>query len=269
MEKKINQLKSLLNEMDSVVVAYSGGTDSTLLLKIVHDIMGEKAIALTAVSASMPQLELEKARQVASQIGARHVFLETRETDDPRYLENTPNRCYFCRLITYQEIDDYAKKNGFRFVLDGSNIDDLIDHRPGRLAAQEFGVRSPLQEAGFSKLEIRSLAHQLGLPNWNQPAAACLSSRIPYGNPITIEILSRVEAAENALKSLGFSQLRVRHHDKIARIEIHPDEFQAILHHRDVIITALKNTGYHFVTLDLTGFRSGSLNEVLSTHGSN
>lgn len=268
MEKKFNQLNSLLMEMDSVVVAYSGGTDSTLLLKIAHDLLGAKAIALTAVSASMPQGELEKASQIASQIGAKHVIIPTRETEDPRYQENTPNRCYFCRFITYREINDYAKKNGFRFILDGSNSDDLCDYRPGRQAARECGVRSPLQESGFSKLQIRSLARQLGLPNWNQPAAACLSSRIPYGTQITNEILSQVDAAENALKSLGFSQLRVRHHDKIARIEIHPDEFQAILNHRDEILTALKNTGYLYITLDLTGFRSGSLNEVLSAHGS-
>lgn len=263
MEEKINTLKATLQAMGSAVVAYSGGIDSTLLLKVAHDVLGERAIGVTAVSASVPQDELEEARQLAQQIGAGHILLEGQETDDPRYLENTPNRCYFCRHITYTDIVAYAQENGFGFVLDGTNADDLNDHRPGRKAAREHGVRSPLQEAGLTKAEIRSLARQYGLPNWDKPAAACLSSRIPYGTHISIEMLAQVEAGERALKAMGFSQLRVRHHERVARIEVPAERFQEVLAQRSQIVSALQQAGYQYVTLDLAGFRSGSMNEVL------
>lgn len=263
MDEKINALKASLQGMGRVIVAFSSGIDSTLLLKVAHEVLGEQAIGVTVISASVPQDELAEARQLAQHIGARHILLEGQETDDPRYLENTPNRCYFCRHITYADIAAYAQSNGFNFVLDGTNADDLNDHRPGRKAARQHNVRSPLQEAGLTKAEIRSLARRYDLPNWNKPAAACLSSRIPYGTHISIEMLAQVEAAERALKALGFSQLRVRHHERVARIEVPPERFQEVLSQREAITTALKQAGYQYVTLDLAGFRSGSMNEVL------
>jgi len=244
-------------------VAFSGGVDSSLLLKIAHDTLGEKAIALTAVSASMPADELAEARELARQIGIRHILLQSREIADPRYLENTSNRCYFCRHITLEDVVAYAQEHDFNAVIDGNNANDLGDYRPGRKAAQEHGVRSPLQEAGITKDEIRQIARKLGLPNWNKPAAACLSSRIPYGTSITVETLAQVDRAEAALKQMGFGQLRVRHHDQVARIEIPPKDFDKAIKNRAQIVLKVKEAGYDYVTLDLAGFRSGAMNEVL------
>jgi uncharacterized protein len=204
---------------------------------------------------------------LARYIGASHVIIESDEINDPRYLENTHQRCYFCKHITYKEIVSYANQNGYHFVVDGTNADDSGDHRPGRVAAHEQGVRSPLQEAGLSKVEIRALAKVMGLPNWNKPAAACLSSRIPYGTPISIEVLGQIEQAENVLRQMGYTQLRVRHHDQIARLELPLDEFPKILADREAILSGLQKAGYHYVSLDLAGFRSGSLNEVIKPNG--
>lgn len=256
----------MLLEMERVAVAYSAGIDSTLLLKVAHDTLGENAIGLTAVSASLPALEKEEAAQLAQQIGARHVFIESHETEDVRYLANPSNRCYFCKTNTYDELFAYAHEIGFKQIIDGTNADDTGDHRPGRLAAREHGIRSPLQEIGFTKAEIRQLARELGLPNWDKPAAACLSSRIPYGTLITLENLSQVEQAENALHQLGFRELRVRHHEQVARIEVPPADFSAVIQQHGAIVSALKTLGYHYVTLDLAGFRSGSMNEVLANY---
>ena len=253
--------------MESVVVAYSGGTDSTLMLKVAHDCLGERAVALTAVSASLAAHERAEAEEIARQIGAQHVLIESHETDDPNYLANAPNRCYFCKTDVYSRLVEYARREGYRYVVDGTNADDVGDHRPGRQAARERGVRSPLQEAGLTKAEIREMARALGLPNWDKPAAACLSSRIPYGTAITLPMLSQVGQAEWALGQMGFRQLRVRHHGQVARIEVEPADFLAVLTLRGQIVEQFKALGYAYVTLDLAGFRSGSMNEVITPNG--
>ena len=263
-QEKQKNLTEIIRSMGSVAVAYSGGVDSTYLLKAAYDCLGEGAIALTAVSPSLPAQELAEAQQIARLIGARHVLIDSHETEDPRYLANSSARCYFCKTEVYSELVDYARQNGFTFLVDGSNLDDMDDHRPGRQAAREHGVRSPLLEAGLSKKEVRQLARQAGLSNWDKPAAACLSSRIPYGTMVTIEILSQVEQAERILRNLGIRQVRVRHHDTIARIEIEPDDFKMIVDHHEQIVNSLRSLGYTYVALDLAGFTSGSLNAVLS-----
>lgn len=260
-------LRDILISMDRVAVAYSGGIDSTYLLKIAYESLGNRAIALTAVSASLPEDELEEARQIAHQIGVKHVLIESHEMDDPHYLANSSARCFFCKNQVYTELIDHAQSNGYTWVVDGSNLDDTGDHRPGRQAAREHGVRSPLLEAELTKSEIRQLARQAGLPNWDKPAAACLSSRIPYGTTITLEALSQVERAERLLHSKGLRQVRVRHYQDTARIEVELPDLQTVLDQRETILEELHALGYTYVTLDLEGFRSGSLNAVLKSNG--
>ncbi len=264
---KESLLRDILISMDRVAVAYSGGVDSTYLLKIAFETLTEGAVALTAVSASLPSDELAEAQQIARQIGVEHVLIESHEMQDPRYLENTSARCFFCKDQVYTELIDYAHTHSFTWVVDGSNLDDTSDHRPGRQAASEHGVRSPLLEAELTKAEIRQLARQAGLPNWDKPAAACLSSRIPYGTLITLDALSQVERAERLLHSLGLRQVRVRHYQDTARIEVGLPDLEAVLTYRVAILKELKSLGYTYVTLDLEGFRSGSLNEVLKPNG--
>ena len=267
MSDKLHQLKSLLRDMQSVVVAYSGGVDSTLVLKVAHDCLGERAVAVTAISASLPADERDEAEAIIRQIGAAYVPIDSHETDDPRYLANAPNRCYFCKSDVYDRLVAYAQREGYNYVVDGNNADDVGDYRPGRQAAQEHGVRSPLQEVGLTKADVREMARALGLPNWNKPAAACLSSRIPYGTTITVQVLSQVEQAERALKRLGLGQLRVRHHDQVARIEVPASDFATVLAQREPIVAQFKTLGYTYVTLDLAGFRTGSMNEVIAPNG--
>jgi len=262
-QEKLQDLERMLRDIGCVVVAYSGGVDSTLLLKVAHDCLGERALAVTAVSPSLPAHERVEAEAIACQIGARLVSIESHEMDDARYRENTPERCYFCKGHICDLLIAYAREEGYQAVVDGANADDVGDHRPGQRAARERGVRSPLQEVGLTKAEVRALARQLGLPNWDKPSAACLASRIPYGTPITVQRLSQVEQAELALRRLGLRQVRVRHHGPVARIEVAPDDFDTVLAHRERIVDALTAQGYAYVALDLAGFRSGSMNEVM------
>lgn len=260
---KAKQLREIIRKMGRAAVAFSGGVDSTLVAQLAAEELGQNAVALTAVSASMPRAELAESRALAEQIGIRHVLLESHELELANYQKNGPDRCYFCKTEIYQVFVDYIRREQIDFLLDGANADDAGDHRPGQQAARERGARSPLAEAGFTKADIRALARQLGLPNWNKPSAACLSSRIPYGLPVTLSALNRIEQAEEALKRLGLGQLRVRHHDQVARLEVLAEDFETILAHRELLVAELNKLGYTYVTLDLAGFRSGSMNEVL------
>lgn len=267
MEKKLDSLRAELSELDRILVAFSGGVDSTVLLKIAVDTLGDRAAAVIVDSPLLPRHELEEARELAKEIGCDLLELKTREMDLPDFSANTPQRCYFCKDHRYSELNSYAVEHGYQEILDGSNADDLLDFRPGKKAAEEHKVRSPLQEAGFTKSEIRKLARKMGLSNWDKPSSACLASRIPYGIPVTIQRLQKIEKAERLLAGLGLKQVRVRHHGSIARIEVEPDDFQKIIDHRTEITQAFEKIGYDYVTLDMHGFQSGRLNKGINAHG--
>ena len=265
---KYESLKSALRTVQRAVVAYSGGVDSTLVARVARDILGaENVLAVIAVSPSFGEDEERSATETLSEIEVPYVKIQTDEVDDPRYAANPANRCYFCKEHVYGALVEVALAKGFEVVVDGFNADDTGDFRPGRRAGRELGVRSPLCEAGLTKDEIRDLARYLGLSNWSKPAMACLSSRVEYGTPITVQILNQVDRAEQALRRLGFDDLRIRHHDKVARIEVDPDAIDRALAHRAEIIEAVKATGYVYVTLDLEGLRHGSMNEGLTHRG--
>lgn len=265
LREKHESLRRRVRDTESALVAFSGGVDSALVAFVAHQELGDRALAVTADSAAVPRRQLRDAVDFAARHGMRHEILATDELDDPGYRENAANRCFFCKTELYGKMTELARARRLDVVLDGTNAEDAIDFRPGIAAGEQQGVISPLREAGFGKQEVRDLSRSLQLPTWNRPAAACLSSRVAYGLEVTPEVLRRIEAGESGLRDLGFQQLRVRHHGAMARIEIDPAELHRALDPQmaDRFVELFKGLGYDLVTLDLEGFRSGSLNAEL------
>lgn len=266
LEAKTQFLRRTIGGLERAVVAYSGGVDSTLLAKVTYDVLGAEALAVTAVSPSLAQAERDDAARFAAQIGIRHEFIETRELENPDYRANDSSRCFHCKAELFDCLREFAAEREVQHMLYGPVVDDLGDFRPGMAASRERGARAPLVEAGLRKAEVRELSRRLGLPSWDKPAVACLSSRVAYGSEVTVEKLGQIEAGEALLRAEGFRELRVRHHGSIARIEVPESElarFTQDSERRQRIIEGLKSLGFTFVTLDLQGFRSGAMNEAL------
>ena len=265
-QEKMTWLRGHLQQMGSLIVAYSGGVDSAFLAAAANEVLGSRSLAVTADSPSLAPAELRNAVALAEQLGLNHRVIKTHEVEREDYQANSPNRCFFCKDELYTHLTGFASAEGYSVVANGTNVDDLGDFRPGQDAAKEYAVVSPLVDAGLTKAEIRELSHDMGLPTWDKPAQACLSSRIPYGSRVTVEALTRIGKAEEYLRSLGFRQLRVRHHDTVARIEVGPEDFATLLAEdvRQNVARYFRSIGYAYVTMDLDGFRSGSMNEVLN-----
>jgi uncharacterized protein len=262
LEAKYQRLLQILSEIERPAIALSGGVDSALLAYTAFQATGERALAITADSPAMPRREMRQASQLVQQIGIRHIFIHSHEVEHPAYRANPVERCYICKKEIFSQLNQVARQMGCTVICHGENVDDLVDHRPGSLAAQELGARAPLREAGLGKQEIRCLARRFDLPVWDQPAMACLSSRVPAGSEITVEKLAQIEAAEDFLLDLGFRQVRVRHHDTLARIELGQDEMQNILAHTQAIIERFQELGFRYITLDLAGYRLSGLEQI-------
>jgi uncharacterized protein len=264
---KYERLRDLIREMGHVVIGYSGGVDSTLVIKVAHDVLGDDAVAVTGDSEAFPQGEVDAALQAAAAMGIAVTRIRTHELANPNFAVNTPNRCYHCKTELFTELQKVADERCIPWILDGSHAEDGRpgDHRPGMRAAEERNVRSPLREAGMTKADIRALALHLGLPNWDKPSFACLSSRFPYGTEITPELLARLDGCEKLLRELGFRQFRVRHHDTVARIEVEPQDIARVVELRETIGARFRELGYVYVTVDLEGYRSGKMNDTLAS----
>jgi|SRR5579875_739666 uncharacterized protein len=263
LEAKLARLQGIFVPMQSVIVAFSGGVDSSFLLRVAHEAAGERVLALTTTSPTMPEEDLASAREIAALIGARHLIISSNELEIPGYAANPLNRCYLCKHNLFTVCEQKAAELGVEYIVDGLNLDDLRDYRPGMQAAAEKRVRHPLVEAELTKQEIRELSKRMGLPTWDRPASPCLSSRFPYGTQITLERLQQVSSGEKLLRALGFKVVRVRYHGEVARLEVGRDEMARLLDPQiaELLSREFKNLGFRFVTLDLGGFRSGSLNE--------
>ena len=260
---KLKKLKSILKEMGSVLVAYSAGVDSTFLLKVARDCLGSKVLAVTADSPTYQRQELKFSKKMARELGVRHKVIKTLELEDKNFIKNPVDRCYFCKSELFSRLRKIAKDNRLNFVADASNVSDKKDFRPGSIAKNELGVRSPLQESGFTKEDIRIFSKKLGLKTWDKPSLACLASRIPYGRKISSPVLSRINKAEEFLRKAGFKQVRLRHYDGLCRIEVAKSEISLLAHKSNLVVDRLKKMGYNYITLDLEGYRTGSMNEVI------